>query len=89
MATQLTLDLYNVFVNQIFGAGTGFAFLIASLALILYMGATLRFPNTVTLSIIAVYVLIMGQFFPAAAIIVSLVLGILMAVFYNKLLQRT
>lgn len=71
------LDLYDLLINEV--AGTPVIFIFLSIALIGFIGAFLRFPNSVTIMIIGIFLLIMAAFFPIIAGLVIAVIGIFVA----------
>ncbi len=80
------LDLYSLFFEQI--AGTEALFMVASLFLIARFSAAMKFPNMVTISLFAVYGLIMGVIFSRVLIITMFVIGIFMFIILNKLFNK-
>lgn len=77
-----TMDLWSLFVDHISGGETFFIFL--SLIIITLIIAKLRMPNSVAIVIFILYGLMMSAFFPIFKVIIALVVGIFLALVFNK-----
>jgi len=71
------LDWENLFVNDISGGETLFMFL--SFIVIMIIAAKFRFPNSVTIMIMAFYTIVMSAFFPALLPLVLFFVGLIVA----------
>ena len=67
-------DLYDVFINMIFGNQNWSMFLIFSLIILTYICARYRFPNIITITVIILYLFVISPFDKE-----PLVLGVLLA----------
>ena len=81
------LDLYDLFFNVI--AGTGNIAILMSLLIIflLFIMAYFRFPNSVTFPILMVFALMMSAFFPITLGIVFLIIGMLSAWTFGRIIK--
>ena len=81
-------DLYDVFMNNIFGKNNDLLFIAACLALIAFICAKFRFPNVVTLSMFAIFGIFMGSFFTSYLALILLFIGVLFAWGISRLMTR-
>ena len=86
--TSQFLNLYDLFVNQIFGHDNIAMFLAASFMIIAYLAARYRFPNQVTIAIFGVYALMMGVFFQSLLAVTLWVIGALFAWGISRMMTR-
>ena len=80
------LDLYSLFVTQI--TGSEVIFIAVSIFLIARFAAKMKFPNVVTVLIFGIYGLIMGVIFERVLIITLFIIGILMFLVFNKMMNK-
>lgn len=76
---------YDLFVNDIAGGTT--MFIVLSFALIMFLAAKLRFPNSVTIMIMGVYGIIISAFFGKILIIAMFIMGTFFALALNRILE--
>lgn len=80
------LDLYNLFITQVTGSETIFIFV--SFFLIAGFAAKMRFPNSITITLFAIYGLIIGMIFQTVLIITVFVIAILLFLTLNRLFNK-
>lgn len=80
-----SLDLYELFVNQIAGGEAIFIFL--SFAILAIASARLRLPNMVTIVIFAVYGVFISAFFQSVLAITITLVGMFFAFMLGRLIK--
>ena len=80
------LDWYNIFVNEVSGSEP--IFLILSLIVIMFICASLKFNNKITLTIFAVYILFVSVQILALLPILLIMVGLFFYPTLNKILSR-
>ena len=78
-------DWYNLFVNEIAGSMTIFAILL--IIAVLYVAARMRFPNIVTIGIMAVVLLALSPFISGLVALVILGVGVIFTFALNKIVE--
>ena len=71
-------DLYDVFINMIFGNQNWSYFFVFSLIVLSYICARYRLPNIITLALFVLYVVILAPFYQTGLVIVITLMGILL-----------
>jgi len=85
---QAPLDLWELFINKIAGAGNPYIFVFLSGIVIILAMAKLRMPTNVALALIAVYGILISAFFPSLLPIILFIIGILFAWTISRMLSR-
>jgi hypothetical protein len=80
-----SLNLYNLFVNDISGSET--MFIVLSLILFFLIMAKMRMPNVAVIILMILYALVMGAIFQSLLIIGALIVGIFFATAINRLIK--
>ncbi len=89
MVNQNTyLDLWDFFINKLVGQENVIIFIALSYIVIAFAAARLRFPNIVTLAMMATYSIIISVFFPSVLAITLFIIGIVIAFNLNKIFDR-
>jgi len=84
---ESVFDLYKLFVTDMVGTETS-VFMVLSFLVIAYFAAKFRFPNVITVSMFAVYSILMGIFFQSILAITLFLVGILFAWGLSRLQTR-
>lgn len=89
MVNQNTyLDLWDFFINKLVGADNIIIFIALSYIVIAFVAAKLRFPNIVTLAMMATYSIIISAFFTSIQAIVLFIIGIVIAFALGKIFDK-
>jgi len=74
----------QVLVNEI--AGTMTIFIVLALVALLYICAKLRFPNSITLIIMATFILLMSPFMTTLLVLLLIIVGLTFSLMINHLI---